>query len=114
MTYDGITEIPAFKGLRFVTNGTQKIRIDAKNGALRLSKGVKVVFSNLKEGTFVRMEYKDDNVNWTDNGLNNVSKLGNIPSPSEGCVRTLFEVGGATSGETSITMPSDIKSLSHR
>ena len=108
MTYDGITEIPAFKGLRFVTNGTQKIRIDAKNGALRLSKGVKVVFSNLKEGTFVRMEYKDDNVNWTDNGLNNVSKLGNIPSPSEGCVRTLFEVGGATSGETSITMPSDI------
>ena len=108
LTYDGITEIPAFKGLRFVTNGTQKIRIDAKNGALRLSKGVKVVFSNLKEGTFVRMEYKDDNVNWTDNGLNNVSKLGNIPSPSEGCVRTLFEVGGATSGETSITMPSDI------
>ena len=108
LTYDGTTEIPAFKGLRFVTNGTQKIRIDAKNGALRLSKGVKVVFSNLKEGTFVRMEYKDDNVNWTDNGLNNVSKLGNIPSPSEGCVRTLFEVGGATSGETSITMPSDI------
>lgn len=109
LTYDGITEIPAFKGLRFVTNGSNKIVIDAKSGALRLSQGVKVVFSNLKEGTYVRMEYKeDDNVNWTDNDLKNVSKLGNIPSPSQGCVRTLFKVGGTTSEETSITMPSGI------
>jgi len=109
LTYDGKTEIPAFKGLQFVTNGRQKIKIDAKNGALHLSQGVKVMFSNLKAGTYVRMEYKNhDNVNWTDNDLNNVSKLGNIPSPRPGYVRTLFEVGGATSGETSITMPSDI------
>lgn len=109
LTYDGITEIPAFKGLRFVTNGNQKIQIDAKNGALHLSQGVKVVFSNLAEGTYVRMENKkDDNVNWNNTELKNVTKTGNIPSPSEGCVRTLFEVGGTTSGETSITMPSDI------
>lgn len=111
LTYDGITEIPAFKGLRFVTNGEQKIKIDAKSGALRLSQGVKVVFSNLAEGTYVRMEYKEkehDNVNWTDNDLKNVSISGNTPSPSQGCVRTLFKVGGTTSGETSITTPSDI------
>ncbi len=109
LTYDGITEIPAFKGLRFVTNGEQKIKIDAKSGALHLSQGVKVVFSNLAKDTYVRMEYKeDDNVNWTDNDLKNVSKLGNIPSPSQGCVRTLFKVGDTTSGETSITMPSGI------
>ena len=109
LTYDGQTEIPAFKGLRFVTNGQQMIKIDAKSGALHLSKGVNVVFSNLKEGTYVRMEYKnDDNVNWTDNDLKNVSISGNIPSPSKGCVRTLFKIGGATSEETSITMPSDI------
>lgn len=110
LTYDGITEIPAFKGLRFVTNGKQ-IQIDAKSGALHLSQGVKVVFSNLAEGTYVRMEYKEkehDNVNWTDNDLKNVSISGNTPSPSQGCVRTLFKVGGTTSGETSITMPSDI------
>lgn len=107
LTYDGTTEIPAFKGLQFVTNGQQKIKIDVKSGALHLSKGVKVVFSNLKD-PYLRMEYKDDNVNWTDNDLNNVSKLGNIPSPRPGYVRTLFEVGGATSGETCITMPSDI------
>ena len=87
LTYDGITEIPAFKGLRFVTNGTQKIRIDAKNGALRLSQGVKVVFSNLKEGTYVRMEYKEDkNVDWTKSTLTSVSITGNTPSPSQGCV----------------------------
>lgn len=108
LTYDGITEIPAFKGLRFVTNGEQKIQIDAKSGALHLSPGVKVVFSNLVEGTYVRMEYKDDNVNWNNPELKNVTISGNTPSPSQGCVRTLFKVGGTTSEETSITMPSDI------
>lgn len=106
LTYDGITEIPAFKGLRFVTNGEQKIQIDAKSGALHLSEGVKVVFSNLAKDTYVRMEYKKhDNVNWNNNTeLKNVT----IPSPSQDCDRILFKVGGTTSGETSITMPSDI------
>lgn len=109
LTYDGITEIPAFKGLRFVTNGEQKITINAKSGALQLSKGVKVMFSNLAKDTYVRMEYKKkDNVNWNNPELKNVAILGNTPSPSQGCVRTLFKVGGTTSGETSITMPSDI------
>lgn len=109
LTYDGITEIPAFKGLRFVTNGG-KIEIDAKSGALRLSKGVKVVFSNLAKDTYVRMEYKkkENNVVWTNNDLQNVSVLGEVPSPSQGCVRPLFKVGDTTSGEKSITMPSDI------
>lgn len=109
LTYDGITEIPAFKGLRFVTNGG-KIEIDAKSGALRLSKGVKVVFSNLAKDTYVRMEYKkkENNVVWTNNDLQNVSVLGEVPSPSQGCVRPLFKVGDTPSGENSITMPSDI------
>ena len=109
LTYDGITEIPAFKGLRFVTNGEQKIQIDANSGALQLSQGVKVVFSNLAKDTYVRMENKiDDNVNWKNAELKNVTITGNTPSPSQGCVRTLFKVGGTTSGETSITMPSGI------
>lgn len=109
LTYDGITEIPAFKGLRFVTNGEQKIQIDAKSGALHLSQGVKVMFSNLVEGTYVRMEYKKhDNVNWNNPELKNVTISDNTPSPSQGCVRTLFKVGGTTSGENSITMPSGI------
>lgn len=111
LTYDGITEIPAFKGLRFVTNGG-KIKIDAKNGALQLSQGVKVVFSNLAKDTYVRMEYKkkENNVGWNNNGLQNVPVFGNLPSPSQDCVRTYFKVGDATSGESSITitMPSDI------
>lgn len=114
LTYDGITEIPAFKGLRFVTNGGQKIKIDAKSGALHLSQGVKVVFSNLKEGTYVRMEYKkENNVNWE--GLtegitiSNMVKPLNIPSPSDGCTRQAFKVMKAETGEeNSITMPSAI------
>ena len=112
LTYDGITEIPAFKGLRFVTNGGQKIKIDAKSGALHLSKGVKVVFSNLVKDTYVRMEYKkkENNVAWTYDDLQNVPVFGELPSPSQDCVRTYFKVGDATSGESSITitMPSDI------
>lgn len=109
LTYDGITEIPAFKGLRFVTNGGQKIKIDAKSGALHLSQGVKVVFSNLATGTYVRTEYKKpDNVNWKNTELTNVTISGNTLSPSQGCGRILFKVGGKTSEETSITMPSDI------
>lgn len=111
LTYDGITEIPAFKGLRFVTNGG-KIEIDAKSGALRLSKGVKVVFSNLAKDTYVRMEYKkkENNVVWEKNDLQNVSVFGELPSPSQGRVRTYFKVGDKTSEESSITitMPSDI------
>ncbi len=105
LTYDGITEIPAFKGLRFVTNGEQKIQIDAKRRCSHLSPGVKVVFSNLAKDTYVRMEYKENkNVDWNKSTLTSVS----IPSPSQGCDRTLFKVGDTTSGETSITMPSDI------
>ena len=113
LTYDGITEIPAFKGLRFVTNGGQ-IKIDAKSGALHLSKDVKVVFSNLAKDTYVRMEYKkDNNVNWE--GLTEgitISKMVkplNIPSPSDGCTRQAFKVMKAETGEeNSITMPSAI------
>lgn len=109
LTYDGITEIPAFKGLRFVTNGTQKIKIDAKSGALHLSQGVKVVFSNLATGTYVRMEYKkDDKVKFKNSDLQNMSIFGYIPSPSQGCDRQLFKVDDKTSGENSITMPSAI------
>lgn len=108
LTYDGITEIPAFKGLRFVANGGQ-IKIDAKNGALQLSQGVKVVFSNLVKDTYVRMEYKkNDNVKFNDSDLRNMSIFGYIPSTSQGCDRQLFKVGDTTSGENSITMPSDI------
>lgn len=109
LTYDGITEIPAFKGLRFVTNGEQKIQIDAKSGALHLSKGVKVMFSNLAKDTYVRMEYnKDDKVKFKNSDLQNMSIFGYIPSPSQGCDRQLFKVDDKTSGENSITMPSDI------
>ena len=112
LTYDGITEIPAFKGLRFVTNDEKQIQIDAKSGALHLSQGVKVVFSNLVKDTYVRMEYKkkENNVGWNKNDLQNVPVFGELPSPSQDCVRTYFKVGDATSEESSITitMPSDI------
>lgn len=110
LTYDGITEIPAFKGLRFVTNGGQKITIDAKSGALHLSQGVKVVFSNLATGNYVRMEYKNNkNVDWNGVTISNMVSPLEIPSPSDACTRQAFKVLKAKTGEeNSITMPSDI------
>lgn len=110
LTYDGITEIPAFKGLRFVTNGGQKIKIDAKSGALQLSQGVKVVFSNLATGNYVRMEYKNNkNVDWNGVTISNMVSPLEIPSPSDACTRQAFKVLKAKTGEeNSITMPSDI------
>ena len=108
LTYDGITEIPAFKGLRFVTNGGQKIKIDAKNGALQLSQGVKVVFSNLATDTYVRMEYKNFG-GWNGAEITNMDINVSLPSPTEGCERHAFKVTTAeVEAEKSITMPSDI------
>ena len=108
LTYDGITEIPAFKGLRFVTNGGQKIKIDAKNGALQLSQGVKVVFSNLATDTYVRMEYKNFG-GWNGAEITNMGINVSLPSPTEGCERHAFKVTTAeVEAEKSITMPSDI------
>lgn len=108
LTYDGITEIPAFKGLRFVTNGTQKIKIDAKSGALHLSQGVKVVFSNLALDTYVRMEYKNFG-SWNEAKIINMGINVSLPSPTEGCERHAFKVTTAeVEAEKSITMPSDI------
>lgn len=110
LTYDGITEIPAFKGLQFVTNGQDKIVIDAKSGALRLLQGVKVVFSNLAKDTYVRMEYKKDEVNWDGSSNVNMNLSLTLPSPSDGCYRQAFKVTYAADGvENSITMPSDIE-----
>ncbi|MCI6370759.1 MAG: hypothetical protein MR819_07170, partial [Prevotella sp.] len=113
LTYDGITEIPAFKGLQFVTNGSSKIAIDAKSGALRLSQGVKVVFSNLVKDTYVRMEYKKvPQVNWAGIVSNNINMniQTDIPSPSDDCYRRIFKVTNEKEGvkENSITMPSNI------
>ena len=113
LTYDGITEIPAFKGLRFVANGGQ-IKIDAKSGALSLSKDVKVVFpNNLVQDTYVRMEYKkNDNVKWEASTNCNMNQQLDIPSPSDGCSRRIFKVtnNNVEQGveEKSITMPSAI------
>lgn len=108
LTYDGITEIPAFKGLRFVTNGKQKIKIDAKSGALHLSQGVKVVFSNLATGTYVRMEYKNFG-DWNGAEITNMGINVPLPSPTEGCERHAFKVTTAeVEAEKSITMPSNI------
>lgn len=111
LTYDGITEIPAFKGLRFVTNDASKIAIDAKSGALRLSQGVKMIFSNMVKDNYVRMEYKHQESDiWVNYNNQNMNQIVGIPSVNEGYDRAGFKITDAGEGKVnSITMPSDIE-----
>ena len=111
LTYDGIEEIPAFRGLSFVTNGPKKIIIDAKKGVLKLLNGVKVVFSNMVKDNYVRMEYKHQESDiWVNYNNQNMNQIVGIPSVNEGYDRTGFKITDAGDGkENSITMPSDIE-----
>lgn len=111
LTYDGIEEIPAFRGLNFVTNGANKISIYAKNGVLKLSTGVKMIFSNMKKDNYVRMEYNHQVSDIWKNYVNqNMNQIVGIPSVNEGYDRAGFKITDAGDGkENSITMPSEIK-----
>ena len=111
LTYDGIEEIPAFRGLSFVTYGANKIIIDAKKGVLKLLNGVKVVFSNMVKDNYVRMEYKHQESGIWDNYKNqNMNQIVGIPSVNEGYDRAGFKITDAGEGKVnSITMPSDIE-----
>lgn len=109
LTYDGIEEIPAFRGLSFVTNGPKKIIIDAKKGVLKLLNGVKVVFSNMVKDNYVRMEYKHkENDIWTGCTNQNMDLHVKIPSVNKGYDRVGFKIT-AKGDEHSITIPSDIE-----
>lgn len=111
LTYDGIEEIPAFRGLSFVTNGPKKIIIDAKKGVLKLLNGVKVVFSNMVKDNYVRMEYKHQESDiWRNYNNQNMKQIVGIPSVNEEYDRAGFKITDAGDGkENSITMPSDIE-----
>ena len=111
LTYDGVEEIPAFRGLSFVTNGTDKIIIDAKKGVLKLLNGVKMIFSNMVKDNYVRMEYKDQQSDiWHNYQNQNMNLIVEIPSVNNGDDRVGFKITDAGDGkENSITMPSDIE-----
>lgn len=111
LTYDGVEEIPAFRGLSFVTNGTDKIIIDAKKGVLKLLNGVKMIFSNMVKDNYVRMEYKDQQSDiWHQYQNQNMNLIVEIPSVNNGDDRVGFKITDAGDGkENSITMPSDIE-----
>lgn len=110
LTYDGIEEIPAFRGLSFVTNGTNKIIIDAKKGVLKLLRGVKVVFSNMVVNNYVRMEYKHQEVTWENSMCENMNQWFGLPPVNKEDNRHQFKITAAGDGVVnSITMPSDIE-----
>ena len=110
LTYDGIEEIPAFRGLSFVTNGPKKIIIDTKKGVLKLLSGVKVVFSNMVVNNYVRMEYKQPVVTWDNSMCENMNQWFGLPPVNKEDNRHQFKITAAGDGVVnSITMPSDIE-----
>ena len=111
LTYDLIEEIPAFRGLNFVTNGANKIIIDVNKGVLKLSNGVKMIFSNMKKDNYVRMEYNHQVSDiWNGYQNQNMNLPVGIPSVNEGYDRAGFKITDAGDGkENSITIPSDIE-----
>ena len=111
LTYDEIEEIPAFRGLNFVTNGAGKIIIDAQKGVLKLSKGVKMIFSHMVKENYVRMEYKHQESDiWLNCQNQNMDIHVEIPSVNKGYDRVGFKITDAGDGkENSITMSSDVE-----
>ena len=66
LTYDGNRVIPAFRGLKFKTTGTDQIKIDMANKCLIVagvekaeeSQATKMTISNAPVGQYIRYEYK--------------------------------------------------------
>lgn len=110
LTYDGIEEIPAFRGLSFVTKGANNIIIDANKGVLKLLNGVEVVFSNMVEGNYVRMEYKRQEFTWDDSMCENMKDWFGLPPVNKEDYRHQFKITAAGDNVVnSITMPSGIE-----
>lgn len=110
LTYDGIEEIPAFRGLSFVTKGANNIIIDANKGVLKLLNGVEVVFSNMVVGNYVRMEYKRQEFTWDDSMCENMKDWFGLPPVNKEDYRHQFKITAAGDNVVnSITMPSGIE-----
>lgn len=59
LTYDGVNQIPAFRGLQF-KNSPDQIKIDTNNGKLILSNGVTIRFTSLPADNNLRFETEKD------------------------------------------------------
>lgn len=110
LTYDGIEEIPAFRGLGFVTKGANNIIIDANKGVLKLLNGVEVVFSDMVVGNYVRMEYKRQYFTWKNSMCKNMEQWYGLPAVNKEDFRHKFKITAAGDNVVnSITMPSGIE-----
>lgn len=103
LTYDGIEQIPAFRGLQFKNNSGQ-ITIDTTNGTLKLSNGVTISFTTLADGNTLRFETETDHLNF--NGSQVYFWPGNLPDIN-GHKRTGFTKKSGTSGTPELTLTAD-------
>lgn len=103
LTYDGIEQIPAFRGLQFKNNSGQ-ITIDTTNGTLKLSNGVTISFTTLADDNTLRFETETDHLKYNDS--KGYFWPGNLPDIN-GHKRTLFTKRSGTSGTPELTLTAD-------
>ncbi|MDO4209682.1 MAG: PHB depolymerase family esterase [bacterium] len=103
LTYDGIEQIPAFRGLQF-KNNYGHIKIDTNNGTLKLSNGVTISFTTLADDNTLRFETETDHLKYNDS--KGYFWPGNLPDIN-GHKRTLFTKRSGTSGTPELTLTAD-------
>ena len=103
LTYDGIEQIPAFRGLQF-KNNSEQIKIDTNNGTLKLSNGVTISFTTLADDNTLRFETETDHLNFNDS--KGYFWPGNLPDIN-GHKRTKFTKRSDTSGTPELTLTAD-------
>lgn len=103
LTYDGIEQIPAFRGLQF-KNTSGQITIDTTNGTLKLSNGVTISFPTLADDNTLRFETETDHLQFNDSQV--YFWPGNLPDIN-GHMRTRFTKRSGTSGTPELTLTAD-------
>ena len=107
LTYDGIEQIPAFRGLQF-KNTSGQITIDTTNGTLKLSNGVTISFTTLADDNTLRFETETDHLKF-DGSQNDNQKYfwpGNLPDIN-GHKRTVFRKRSDALGTPELTLTAD-------
>lgn len=110
LTYDGVEQIPAFRGLQF-KNSSGQIKIDTNTGKLILSNGVTISFPGLPAGNTLRFETEDDHqennhLKFNTGEADNYFWPGNLPDIN-GHKRTRFTLKEEATGTPQLTLTAD-------
>ena len=105
LTYDGVNQIPAFRGLQF-KNSSGQIKIDTNNGKLILSNGVTISFPGLPVGNNLRFETETDHLKFNETQAGTYFTPGNLLDKN-GHKRTVFTLNSNANGTPQLTLTAE-------